>query len=165
MKLNIGCGFENMYEFKTLDINEDSAPDYVHDLNVFPYPFKDNSVCFIRMRHVLEHLKEPFKVIKELHRILKPGSNVIIKVPHWKYDDFGNPLHVSFFSTKWFKRFDPQRPEFCAFRFDDGNLIQKNIPTFKVDVSLRRGRNPLNKHFLRPFEITAIMKKRTSQNN
>src|SRR5262249_55505582 len=33
--------------------------------------------------HVIEHLDRPFAVMKELHRILKPGGLLEIRVPHF----------------------------------------------------------------------------------
>ena len=40
----------------TLDFNSDHNPDVVHDLNVFPYPFDDNSADEIHAYEVVEHL-------------------------------------------------------------------------------------------------------------
>lgn len=58
-------------------------PDLIHDLNKYPYPFENNSVDLLEANHVLEHLDRPFSVMKEMHRILKPGGRLIIRVPHF----------------------------------------------------------------------------------
>jgi predicted SAM-dependent methyltransferase len=44
-----------------------------HDLNIFPYPFEDNSFDFILYSHVVEHLYSPVLSLDECFRILKPG--------------------------------------------------------------------------------------------
>lgn len=82
-KLNLGAGESKKEGYVNIDWQKDTNPDFVHDLNVFPYPFSDNSFDVIEASHVLEHLDRPFLVMKELHRILKKGGSLIIKVPHF----------------------------------------------------------------------------------
>ena len=83
MKLNLGCGTRKLDEdWINVDKTLHKNVDIVHDLNVFPYPFGDNSIDFIYMNHVLEHLKEPYDVVVECHRILKSGGSFEIIVPH-----------------------------------------------------------------------------------
>ena len=55
----------------------------MHDLNHLPYPFRDAAFDVIEASHVIEHLDRPFAVMKELHRLLKPGGVLHIKVPHF----------------------------------------------------------------------------------
>ncbi len=82
-KLNLGCGEFKKVGYINLDSNPFCNPDTIHDLNNFPYPFKDNNFELIEASHVFEHLNEPFEVMKELHRILKQNGKLIIKVPHF----------------------------------------------------------------------------------
>ena len=82
-KLNLGCGIYKKEGYVNLDWDEKVQPDVVHDFNAFPYPFPDNTFGLIEAVHVLEHLDRPFSVMAELHRILKPGGLLIIKVPHF----------------------------------------------------------------------------------
>jgi len=83
VKLNIGCGKDKKEGFVNLDASDLVDDDVVHDLNVFPYPFEDNSVDYIEAHHILEHLDKPFNVMRELHRILKHDGVLSIKVPHF----------------------------------------------------------------------------------
>ncbi len=82
-KLNLGCGEHKKEGFINLDWSPLNAPDVVHDLNVLPYPFADNTFMYIEASHVLEHLNTPFEIMRELHRILAPGGTLHVKVPHF----------------------------------------------------------------------------------
>ena len=82
-KLNLGCGEEKKAGYVNLDWQSLTEPDVRHDLNKFPYPFADNTFDLIEASHILEHLDKPFAVMKELHRILKPGGKLLIQVPHF----------------------------------------------------------------------------------
>ena len=41
-------------------------------------PLKDNSADFVLFSHVVEHLYQPFSIIKEACRVLKPGGRLLI---------------------------------------------------------------------------------------
>jgi SAM-dependent methyltransferase len=82
-KLNLGCGEHKKEGYVNIDWQALTKPDVVHDLNAFPYPFPDNTFDLVEAFHVLEHLDKPFVIMKELHRILKPGGTLHIKVPHF----------------------------------------------------------------------------------
>jgi SAM-dependent methyltransferase len=82
--LNVGCGKTRIPG----SIGVDSAKiknyvDIVHDLNSIPYPFESNYAHEIHMYHVLEHLNNPLQKMEELHRILKPGGTLHLRVPHF----------------------------------------------------------------------------------
>ncbi len=81
-KLNLGCRDEYKKGFINIDYNKEFSPDVVWDLNKTPYPFKDGEINYIYGSHVFEHLKDRFKVLKELLRILKIGGIIHLKVPH-----------------------------------------------------------------------------------
>jgi len=50
-------------------------------------PFEDNTFDIIISAWVLEHLENPEKVFKEIHRVLKPGAKVIFLTPNaWNYN-------------------------------------------------------------------------------
>jgi len=82
-KLNFGAGEDRKEGYINIDWNKMANPDVVHDLNVFPYPFKDCTFDLVEASHVLEHLSKPFVAMKELHRILKPDGKLIVKAPHF----------------------------------------------------------------------------------
>lgn len=82
-KLNLGSGEFPKPGYVNVDYYAVSTPDVVHNLEVFPYPFSDNEFDLLEADHCLEHLSSPFRVMKELHRIGKPGARVVIRVPHF----------------------------------------------------------------------------------
>jgi len=101
--LNIGCGKRIDPGAVNLDITEDTHPDVVHDLEVFPWPFTDNRFARIDAWDVVEHLSDTLAVINELHRILRPGGSVRMTMPHFSSANaFTDPTHRKFFAYKSF---------------------------------------------------------------
>lgn len=108
MKLNLGSGKNPKEGF--LNVDKFGTPDVKHDLEVFPWPWKDNSVDEIYMNHVLEHLGETteifFEIIKELYRVCRAGALIAIAVPHPRHDDFlSDPTHVRAITARTFELF------------------------------------------------------------
>tara|TARA_Y100000310_G_C20634498_1_gene790459 strand:+ start:606 stop:1163 length:558 start_codon:yes stop_codon:yes gene_type:complete len=91
-RLNLGCGEFKKKGYVNVDASKRVNPDVVHNLDKFPYPFKDGEFDLIEADHVIEHLYDPFKVMAELHRILKVGGKLIIRVPHFSRG-FTHPDH------------------------------------------------------------------------
>ncbi len=99
MRLNLGCGDVKMEGWVNVDKYSDFAPDVVHDLEQFPWPFDDNAAEEVLLNHVLEHLGQTtevfLNVMKELYRVSGPGATIRIHVPHPRHDDFiTDPTHV-----------------------------------------------------------------------
>ncbi len=99
MRLNLGCGFDKRDGFLNVDAYEACAPDEIVDLNTLPWPWDDDSVDEVLLRHVLEHLGAEVPtflgIMKELWRICRHGAVITITVPHPRHDHFLNdPTHV-----------------------------------------------------------------------
>jgi len=97
MRLNLGCGHNRIEG--AVNVDKFGAPDVLHDLETFPWPWPDNSVEHIELRHVLEHLGSTpaiyLKIFQEMYRICQPGANILIQVPHPRHDLFlDDPTHV-----------------------------------------------------------------------
>jgi len=111
MELLIGCGNrrekvlhrpgrEEWTELVTLDIDPAAKPDVVHDLDVLPYPFADNTFDEIHASEVLEHCGRQgdwrffFGQFAEFWRILKPGGVLCASCPsvtsRWAWGDPGH---------------------------------------------------------------------------
>lgn len=48
-------------------------------------PFRENVFDLVLMREVLEHLKEPQKCLKEVHRVSSPNGRLVITTPNGLY--------------------------------------------------------------------------------
>lgn len=108
-KINIGCGNKQMPGYTNLDSVALPGVDIVHDLDVYPWPLKDNEYDEVYCDNVLEHLSSIIKPFEEMHRICKPGGTVKIIVPLfpsvWSFCD---PTHKSIYTYFTFNYFRPE---------------------------------------------------------
>jgi SAM-dependent methyltransferase len=104
--LDIGCGVNKVPGAIGMDANPRTNAEVIHDLDQPPYPFADNEFDEVVGRHVMEHVKEPIAVVKELHRITRAGGLVKIVVPHWTNPDWASDLthrnHLNSYSLRPF---------------------------------------------------------------
>lgn len=76
LKLNLACGQIKQEGFVGVDKYKTDAADIVHDLNIYPWPFEDNSIDEILCSHYIEHTKDLDKFMDEIYRIMKkPYTN------------------------------------------------------------------------------------------
>lgn len=100
LKVDIGGGINPYPGYTTVDLRK--TADYVHDLND-GIPLPDNSVGVLNASHILEHLKDPMKSMKEIHRVLAHGGWAFIEVPSTDgRGAFQDPTHVSFWNENSF---------------------------------------------------------------
>ena len=103
MKLNMGCGNDYKEGWINLDSRKNIRADVLHNLNKFPYPFKNNYFSEILASHVLEHLDDPIGTLKELARISKNNSKITIRVPHaYSYANATDIQHKTNFTENSF---------------------------------------------------------------
>ena len=97
--LDIGCGKNKIPGALGLDIDKSSNPEILHDLNIYPYPIKDNEFDKIYAKHVIEHVNDPVLFIQECYRILKTGGTIFIETPHFSSRvAYSETDHKRFFS-------------------------------------------------------------------
>jgi SAM-dependent methyltransferase len=68
-----------------------------------PLPFADASFDGVVLKDVLEHLHEPVALVREVHRVLKPGGRAFASSPdaqRWVWDDY---THVRPFTRKSYR--------------------------------------------------------------
>ncbi len=67
------------------DLFAEISPDFkfvLHNVDGRPLPFADHSFDFISCNHVLEHIFETEKLVREFHRVLQPHGLCLISVPN-----------------------------------------------------------------------------------
>jgi len=98
-KLNLGCGKKIRKGYLNVDLKKLPGVDMTMDLNKLPYPFKKGEFEEIYCDNILEHLSDLNGVMKELHRVLKPGGRLVVKVPYFsQVGAFSDPTHKNFFT-------------------------------------------------------------------
>ena len=98
--LDVGCGSRKLPGTVGMDCLPLQSVDVVHDMNVFPWPFKENTFDIVLMNHALEHVVDVVAVMEEIYRILRPGGRVVIQVPYFRsVDAFSDPTHRHFFTS------------------------------------------------------------------
>lgn len=125
MKLNLGCGNKKIDDFINVDKYQLFKPDVVCDLELCPWPFKDNSIDIIIAHHVMEHLGQTahqfMDILAELYRICKPDATMEIFVPHPYHFTFtGDPTHVRVITPEQFSLFDKDVNPECPLRESSG---------------------------------------------
>lgn len=117
--LHLGCGHNKMPGAVGVDINKKSQADVIHDLNIFPYPFKPNQFKLVVAQHVIEHLEDIEKVMKEIYRISQNKARVLITSCHFtSVDSFTDPTHKHFLTSRTFDYFIPGTVLYNLYSFD-----------------------------------------------
>jgi SAM-dependent methyltransferase len=111
--LDAGCGGGWLGKFKPARVRVygiDSDPEKVKTANKYEnsvvgdirsLPYRDKSFDGIFCHHVLEHLEEPKKAVKEFFRVLRKDGIVIAEVPSkWDPNVCKDPTHKQFFTVE-----------------------------------------------------------------
>ena len=110
-RLNLGCGFNQFDGFLNVDKSDLIPCDQKVDLDVFPWPWKDNEFSHIVAKDILEHLGEKpsdiIKVIKEMYRVSENGAIWEIQAPHWNCETAkDDPTHKRALTIAMFSLFN-----------------------------------------------------------
>jgi len=141
-------------------------------------PFDNNSYDIVVAKDILEHLKDPLNLGKEIHRVLKPNGYAVINVPNHFYlpmrlrilfgknliwrsllhnhtKDFKewNYMHKTYFTWKGFQEYI----EDCGFKivkkyWDLGTLNHYEQPEMAIDYLRKTGR--IRNIYLKVFEVS-----------
>lgn len=79
VSIDAGCGARKKAEIGLDRVKTDSV-DIICDLEYIP--LKNDSVDSIISEHVIEHVNNPYNLLREFHRILKKGGILHIAAPH-----------------------------------------------------------------------------------
>lgn len=95
LTLNLGCGSAILPGAVNLDRVHVPGVDVVWDLDVTPWPFDTGTFTEVRAVQVFEHVGNPVGFMVEAHRVLVPGGELVMTVPHWQSENsFTDPTHV-----------------------------------------------------------------------
>jgi SAM-dependent methyltransferase len=108
VRLNLGCGSQPEQGWVNLDAADIPGVDVVHDLDAFPWPFKDGEAEEIKAFDVYEHVNDPLGFMAECHRVLQPGGLLYIHTAYWKNEDsYRDPTHKRFLTEGSFDYWIP----------------------------------------------------------
>ena len=107
--LDVGCGTGDRLDvfrskgFETYGVETSDSANYAREhlnLNVskgdlFSANFPDEFFDLATLYNVLEHMHDPVRVMKEIHRILKKEGSLIIQIPN------SNSLQCKIFKKRW----------------------------------------------------------------
>lgn len=151
--IELGCGPNKMKGAIGIDHLPLGGVDFVADLEQGLPFLPDNSIDEIHSRHVLEHVQNFEQLMKDIHRVLKPGGKKIIIVPHFSNPHFySDYTHKSFFGLYSFDYFS--RPQ---------NQLKRKVPSFYLNFHFKVTYRKLK--FKSPdFLIRHLFKKHVLQN-
>ncbi len=116
----MGCGHNKIDGYVNVDLSPACNPDVVWDLEVFPWPWDDDSIDAVRFYHSLEHMGESARaflgIMKELYRVCRDAAEIEINVPHPRHDCFiSDPTHVRIITPGVLSAFDREWNDKCKF--------------------------------------------------
>jgi ubiquinone/menaquinone biosynthesis C-methylase UbiE len=93
VKLNLGSGGRPLDGWVNVDVRQLPGVDVLADLDQ-PWPWDDAAIEAIMAAHVFEHVSDPVLFMTEAHRVLAPGGQLTVLVPHYLSPDaFTDPTH------------------------------------------------------------------------
>lgn len=128
IRLDLGSGRSARKGFYAVDHLEMPGVDAVADLNEPLELLPDNCSDHIYSRHVLEHISEFIPLMREIHRITRPGGTIEIIVPHFSnVYGFSDPTHVRFFGLH----------SMFYFVAPENQPSTRKVPTFYTDLRFK----------------------------
>ena len=91
---------EFLPDVKYANISEETKPDYLCDITNLP--IDDNTFDGCILSEVLEHVPDPGAVLREAHRILKPGAAALICTP-FNFHVHADPHDYGRYTEYWYK--------------------------------------------------------------
>lgn len=149
-RLDVGCGGNKQLGFIGMDKRQvkgadgKDVVDILHDIEVFPWPIKNEAVLDILCSHIIEHIK-PWLMIdlmNEMWRVLKPGGQLVISMPYGVSFGFvQDPTHCNACNEATWQYYDPRFPLYGIYRPKPW-LISKGFPAWQphggMEVLMRK---------------------------
>lgn len=148
-KLNLGCGDAVYADAVNHDrVKHRAEISVVHDLNVRPWPWSDNSFDLVIAHAVLEHLDiDLVQSLDECWRILAPGGQIALKLPYWQSEiGYRDPTHRWRYTLQSLDLFDPETGYGQQYRFYtarkwkivDGAKLNKAQSSIHITLEVRK---------------------------
>jgi predicted SAM-dependent methyltransferase len=104
---------------KIVSVDKYLPADIKYDLDIIPWKFaKPNSYDIIFASHFLEHSSDMVSTMKEIHRVLRPGGILFLRLPHFKHKGaFCDPTHKHFISWETLECFEKNNKFHTDFGF------------------------------------------------
>lgn len=103
--LNLGCGTNKIEGCINVDRTELVNPDMLYDLNVYPFPWKKESIDAVYAFNVLEHVENLPMVLEQIDNVLKYDGFLYVRVPHCSNDiALGDLYHKRIVNKYTFQR-------------------------------------------------------------
>jgi SAM-dependent methyltransferase len=146
---------ENL-DYTTTDLNSPLADVKADICNL---PFEDNSFDVILCNHVLEHIPDDIKAMKELYRVIKPGGWGIFQIPQDLMRDKtfeDNSITDKKERAKIFGQYDHVRV-YGRDYFD--RLRQNGFIVEEIDYTSKLTTEEIDRYCLAKGEIIPLVKK------
>ncbi len=143
-------------DYTTADLNSPLAD---LSLDIQDMPLADNTYDVVFCNHVLEHVPDDLKAMREIHRVLKPGGMAIMQVP--LNPDWENTLEDPTIT-------DPEERHRLFGQYDHVRMYGQDYPArlvkagFKVsaiDYAQKLSEEEFNKYALPKREILYVCEK------
>lgn len=85
------------------DVSLCRIPNFIQ-ANCVNLPFKDNAFDEVVSNHLIEHIEDPFGLLKEMVRVAKPNGTIRVTTPHKMSHNRKWILHQHSFNGKWFEK-------------------------------------------------------------
>ncbi len=148
--LDIGCGLVRAEPGAIgMDWSPESGAEVVWDVNCYPWPLPDSAFVRVYMSHIIEHMEDIVRAMKEVHRVCRDGALVFITTPHFSsHNSYVDPTHRHHLAAGTFDYFTDRRfatfvgPQ-CGFALEaieltfGGNLLLDGLGRLIANLSLR----------------------------
>ena len=99
--LNVGQTFEGGDQKRGIIIKPKEIRNFVScDCHFLPFP--TNSFQKVVCNHVIEHIKDPHELLRELVRVAR--RKITVRCPHRFSRGAKYPFHIHFFNRSWFAK-------------------------------------------------------------
>jgi hypothetical protein len=132
-----------------MDWSPESGAEVAWDVNRYPWPLPEGVFERVHMSHIIEHLDDIVRGMREVHRVCRDGAEVLVTTPHFSsHNSYTDPTHrhhlaaasFEYFTDREFATFAGPR---CGFELVGleltfgGNAVLDNLGRLTARLSLR----------------------------